>query len=545
MLRLNRRKRVRGSLAAQLGVGIGALALVSGIGGDTAAAKSRAQSGKQEEAAVTRPAGTPVLAIVSLNQQRITVYDADGPVLHSPVSSGKPGYDTPVGIYSVLERKVEHFSNLYDDAAMPFMQRLTWSGVALHAGMLPGYPASAGCVRMPIGFAERLFERTKLGMRVLVVRDDITPVVGFSHPLLFKPAPAEIALAPSTPVTTGATGEAGKVTKVAVDAAAEQAGAAALPRSRVSLRADAAAKSEAATAAVKKAEELRLAARSATLEAARATKALRRAEGAKKRAEWQLRQAEQWVAGTRGTSERALKAKASAEETLAAASTQFDQAKSELQPKIDLAAKLRDESKAAAVASRTATDDAKAAARKLSPITVFISRATQRLYVRQSREPLFETPVTIADANRPLGTYVFSALDYTEGETDVRWSVVSMYAAKAGPGTPAARRRDRRAGSVATDREGAKAALDRITIPKEAMQRIAELTAPGTSLIVSDVVISRETGAATDFIVLMSGEPQGGIRIRRRPGETPIVRRYQAPSSPFSSWSGPSPFSFW
>ena len=79
---------------------------------------------------------------------------------------------------------------------MPFMQRLTWSGIALHAGVLPGYPASHGCIRMPIGFAERLFERTKLGMRVIVVRDDISPA-GFAHPALFKPLPAETALAPA------------------------------------------------------------------------------------------------------------------------------------------------------------------------------------------------------------------------------------------------------------------------------------------------------------------------------------------------------------
>jgi hypothetical protein len=482
------------------------------------------------------------MAIVSLNQQRITIYDADGPVLHSPVSSGKPGYDTPAGIYSVLEKKEEHYSNLYDSAAMPFMQRLTWSGVALHAGMLPGYPASAGCVRMPTGFAESLFERTKLGMRVIVVRDDITPVVGFSHPLLFKPAPAGIALAPSAPDATGE--GAGKVTKVAADAPAN-AGAVPPPRPRASLRAAATAAAEAATAAAKKAEDLRVSARSATLEAGRASKALRRVEVAKQRAEWQLRQAEQWVAGTRGNSERALKTKAGAQEAFAAANAQFNQVKAELQPKIDLAAKLRDETKHAAEASKTATDDAKAAARKLSPITVFISRTTKHLYVRQSREPLFDTPVTIANPDRPLGTYVFSALSYKAGETDLNWSVVSMYAAKAGPGTPAARKRDRRAGPFAADRDGAKAALDRIAIPKEAMERIAELAAPGTSLIISDEGISRETGAATDFIVLMSGEPQGGIRIRRRPGETTTVRRYQTSPSPFSSWSGPSPFSFW
>jgi L,D-transpeptidase-like protein len=510
------------------------VALASVMPSDDAAAKSKGDNGKGEGVVSTRPHGTPVMAIVSLNQQRVTVYDAEGPMLTSPVSSGQTGYDTPAGIYTVLERNLEHFSNLYDDASMPFMQRITWSGIALHAGVLPGYPASHGCIRLPMGFAQSLFERTKLGMRVIVVRDDVSPV-RFSHPVLFKPLPAEIAPAPGT------AGE-GPVTKVA-DAAAG-AGAGSPPRPRMSVKAAFAAKTEAAAQLAKKAEDMRLAARSATLEAGRASKALRRAEAAKKQAEWQLRQAQQSAGAM---SDRAQKAKAAAQQALAAAETQLGQIKAEVQPKIDLAAKLRDEAKAAGEASATAQEELKAAARKLTPVSVFISRANQRLYVRQAREPVFDTAITIANADRPLGTYVFTALAYTEGEADVRWSLVSMYGPKAGPGTAAARKRDRGAGPVAADHAGAKAALDRIAIPKEAQERISELVSPGASLIVSDESLSRETGAATEFIVLMSGEPQGGIKIRRRPGE-PSTRFQRPPSfrSPYGGgWSSPSPFSFW
>ena len=104
------------------------------------------------------------MAVVSLSQQRVTIYDADGKILQAPVSTGQKGYETPAGIYSVIEKNREHYSNLYDDASMPFMQRLTWSGIALHAGVLPGYPASHGCIRMPHAFAEQLFELTKLGL---------------------------------------------------------------------------------------------------------------------------------------------------------------------------------------------------------------------------------------------------------------------------------------------------------------------------------------------------------------------------------------------
>jgi hypothetical protein len=526
MLRLRRHMRAGGRLAASMGAGIGVVALLSAVTGDGASAQARRNGGKGEEVVLARPLGTPVLAVVSLNQQRVTVYDAAGPMLVSPVSSGKPGYDTPVGIYTVLERKVEHYSNLYDDASMPFMQRLTWSGVALHAGVLPGHPASAGCIRLPMDFAERLFGRTKLGMRVIVVRDDISPVA-FAHPVLFKPLPAETALAPDA---------AGKVTRVAD---ATGGGADSPPPARISIKAFVAAKTEAAAAAAKKAEDMRLAARSATLEAGRAGKALRRAEVAKSRTEWQLRQAEQWA---RGGSERALKAKAAAEEAMAGAQATLDQVKAEVQPKLDLAAKLRDQAKEAAAASKAAQEEAKAAVRKLAPVSVFISRATQRLYVRQSREPLFDMPVTIADPERPLGTFVFTAVNYTKGETDLGWTLVSMYGPKSGPGS-ASRKGDRRAGPVAADHEGAKAALDRIAIPKEAVERIAELVGPESSLIVSDEGLSRETGSATEFIVLISGEPQGGIRIRRRPGGESRMRYQRYPSSPYG-W-GSSPFFFW
>src|SRR6185312_5818920 len=130
--------------------------------------------------------GAPVVAIVSINTQRVSLFDAYGGVVRARVSTGRTGYETPVGIYSVLNKEEEHYSNVYDDASMPFMQRITWSGLALHAGLLPGYPASHGCVRMPFEFAQRLFDLTKIGMRVIVARTDVRPI-GIDHPALFKP----------------------------------------------------------------------------------------------------------------------------------------------------------------------------------------------------------------------------------------------------------------------------------------------------------------------------------------------------------------------
>ena len=126
--------------------------------------------------------GAPVMAVVSLSRRKVTIYDARGRMLEAPVSTGQVGYETPAGLYSVIERKRQHFSNLYENAPMPFMQRITWSGIALHAGALPGHPASHGCIRLPYDFAGRLFEISRRGLRVVVARDDVAPVVSPIRP---------------------------------------------------------------------------------------------------------------------------------------------------------------------------------------------------------------------------------------------------------------------------------------------------------------------------------------------------------------------------
>src|SRR4051794_379346 len=164
--------------------GIASLAVLIAAAGDAGA-----RGGERPiESIATRSAGEPLMAIISLRDQRITVYDAKGWMLRAPVSSGSKGRETPAGIFSVIQKVEEHYSNLYDDAFMPHMQRITWSGIALHGGVLPGRPASHGCIRLPFEFAERLFDATKMGMRVIVAPADVAPVE-LAHPLLFKPKP--------------------------------------------------------------------------------------------------------------------------------------------------------------------------------------------------------------------------------------------------------------------------------------------------------------------------------------------------------------------
>ena len=109
-----------------------------------------------------------VRIVVSLPDQRAYVYRGDTLVAASTVSSGKDGKETPVGVFPVLQKQVMHKSNLYDSAPMPFMQRLTWDGVALHAGNNPGFPASHGCIRLPAAFAKKLFAITRVGTTVEV-----------------------------------------------------------------------------------------------------------------------------------------------------------------------------------------------------------------------------------------------------------------------------------------------------------------------------------------------------------------------------------------
>jgi lipoprotein-anchoring transpeptidase ErfK/SrfK len=113
------------------------------------------------------PSG-PLAIIVSLTKQRVYVYRDGIQIGVSTCSTGKKDYDTPTGVFTILEKEKEHYSNTYDDAPMPMMQRLTWDGIALHAGKLPGYPASHGCVRLPKAFAEKLYAVTQTGTPVII-----------------------------------------------------------------------------------------------------------------------------------------------------------------------------------------------------------------------------------------------------------------------------------------------------------------------------------------------------------------------------------------
>jgi hypothetical protein len=460
------------------------------------------RSERSVESIESRTAGVPIMAIVSLHDQRVTVYDANGWILRAPVSSGQKGRETPAGIFSVIQKEAEHYSNIYDDAYMPHMQRITWSGIALHGGVLPGYPASHGCVRMPFEFAARLFDATGLGMRVIVAPTDVAPIE-IAHPVLLLSKPGAGALA--------------------------------------------AARTAEADEATSKADRAKLAAGTAFREAAQAMVPVRSAENLKLGAEAQLAAAETALGSAISAEAKQVKAQATAR--IAELQAQLAAAKAELQPKLDALTSTRDAAAVAETARVAAAEAARQVARELEPVSVLISRKAQRLYVRQAFESILESPVTILDADRPIGTHVFTAMERTNGDTNMRWSVVSLDDGRPHGGVVAPQVRAH--GGDARDVEptlmdpgGAKSALDRIVIPQDVLDRIAGI-APGSSLIITDEALSSETGKGTDFVVLLSGEPQGGIKIRRRGPDNEFS--YARPRDRLLYWRSPfsGPYSTW
>lgn len=148
---------------------------------------SRLRAGQYVWAAEVAPQG-PMLLIVNLATQRAVLFRNGVPIGASTVSTGRQGYQTPTGVFTILQKRVEHYSTTYDNAPMPYMQRLTWRGVALHAGNLPGYPASHGCIRLPAGFAKILYRETALGMTVVITDQQVTPRVAPGPAVLSQPA---------------------------------------------------------------------------------------------------------------------------------------------------------------------------------------------------------------------------------------------------------------------------------------------------------------------------------------------------------------------
>ncbi|QPF86662.1 L,D-transpeptidase [Bradyrhizobium genosp. L] len=448
---------------------LAAFVTLTALTGEVAAKQARKPA--NVEATAPREAGDPIMAIVSIKSQRVTFYDAEGWIYRAPVSTGIKGRETPAGVFALLEKDKDHHSSLYDDAWMPNMQRITWNGVALHGGPLPGYAASHGCVRMPYDFAEKLFDKTDIGMRVIIAPNDAEPV-DFSHPALFVPNADAIKAAP------------GRVQTASRDA----------------------------EDAAKAADDAKKAAVTTARESTALTASLRRLEQAKTRADAELKFADRTLAAAK-TDE----AKAKAEELQQKATTkvtdsasQLETAKTDAKAKTDAAAAAKEAVKAAEAKKVETAKAAIQAKLALEPVSVYISRATQKIYVRRNTHKAWpdggevfdssiEAPVTIRDPDKPIGTHIFTAV--ARDGAGLRWTEVTI-----------------------DEGDNAKDALDRITIPQDVLDRIAPTAAPRSSIIVSDEPLSTETNYRTEFVAVLSNQPQGGF-ITRKPSEVRVARR--------------------
>lgn len=370
----------------------------------------------------------PLLVVVSIDDQRVVVYADGQPIARSPVSTGIPGHPTPTGIFSVIQKNRFHRSNIYSGAPMPFMQRITWSGIALHAGIVPGRPASHGCIRLPNEFATKLWAMTKLGARVVIARTQPN-VIELTHPRLFAWKPRLI----EPPAWDEPPPEFQSPDRNTVMAALANS--------------DGGAKPGAALAHTK------LAGNDAMM-----------------------------TDGASASVPRPIIATASASLPLAG------------DPRL-----------------------------RLGPISVFISRKDRKLYVRKGFAPVFDTPVVIDEPERPIGTHLFTAMEFKPNDSRMRWTAVSIpsnsrenavevafkgsFVPQLINGSAKSRRSSRVLNAVEPARSSAGSpqpseALDRVRIPQHALDRISEMMSPGASLIISDSGIGHETGQGTDFIVL-------------------------------------------
>ncbi|TMJ56717.1 MAG: L,D-transpeptidase [Alphaproteobacteria bacterium] len=327
------------------------------------------------------PPKGPLQIIISIADQRVSLFDNGALIARSSVSTGTQGHPTPFGVFSVISKQRWHRSNIYSAAPMPYMQRITWSGIALHAGVVPGHPASHGCIRLKNDFAIRLWHLTKRGTRVIIAHDDVQPVE-ITNPHLFKPKAVS-----GSPEFQAAT-VAGKSVSAA--------------------------------------------------------------------------------AATHGS----LVSKAETPE----------------------ATSLQDSGSA----------PAEGAPIKMVPISVFVSRKLSKLFVRQGFSPLFDVAVKIENPQEPLGTHVFTAMEFQSEGAAIRWTVVSI--PDEFPRIEGATK-ERKAPAKQTtlsvpSPDKANAVLNRIEIPQETVERISELLTPASSLIISDNGFSHETGKDTDFIVV-------------------------------------------
>ena len=505
----------------------------------------------------------PLIIAVSIEQQKVRVYDSNGLFAESPVSTGMKGHSTPMGVFSVIQKHKLHHSNIYSNAPMPYMQRITWSGVAMHAGVLPGYPASHGCIRMPMAFAMKMWNWTRMGARVIVTPGQITPA-RFAHPLLVAQKVVPQPLIANDPATDAPAvksdkgADAGDATKpansslvnseVSLDLRSTVGHAA--PLREQAHTADARGALPAINAVVTMSDATPPAAR--VEPAGDTSNAEATADAPKSESKTDAADTSELTKTEVSTDERVKAADKPGEEKVEASSeAKSDEANTEAPtaalakaaptieaPKVEEAKTPESkptESKAAekpaepvkAVADAPATpavapDVKKDAARlpgaekparaepprRPGQIAVFVSRKDSKLYVRENFKPQFDVPITIAPSDRPLGTHVFTAEADKNDPNLLRWSVVSLpvtarNAARTDEDDRAARRRKMAGGASAEAKP-----LPVPNSPAEALDRIA--IAPEAMARIAEILTTGGSIVVSDHGINQGGETGEG-----------------------------------
>ena len=485
----------------------------------------RRRASKQIETPVkeaAKPQG-PLIIAISISHQNLKVYDANGFFAETPISTGMAGHSTPMGAFSVIQKQKLHHSNIYSGAPMPFMQRITWSGIAMHAGVLPGYPASHGCIRMPMAFAVKMYGWTKMGARVVVTPDEMTPT-SFSHPLLItqKIVPQPVAANTPKPDMMAKSNKS-----AAADATKTETSVATLDL-RSSVSGISGNSGEPRQTATRLSEQTHTADAGMTVTMSDATPAVDQAAG---NASTEPKSESEPVGAksseTPPSDDKSIEPKsadsAAADAAKVSPSVSAPDAAKASETSDKKVTSKPDENTADTTTADVKKDQARpsdgdkvipvkpvlAIAKGTGPISAFVSRKDSKLYVRQNFAPLFQVPVTIVPSDRPLGTHIFTAEADKNDANILHWSVVTLpsrHVERRDDDERVSRRR-KIAGAVEIAKpvpqpDSPTEALDRLNIPSDAMARINDALSTGGSIIVSDQGIAAgETGEGTDFIV--------------------------------------------
>jgi L,D-transpeptidase catalytic domain/Putative peptidoglycan binding domain len=419
----------------------------------------------------------PVMQIViSLRQQGLSVYEDGQPILRSKVSTGKAGHQTPKGVFSIIQKKKYHRSNIYSGAPMPFMQRITWSGIALHLGRLPGYPASHGCVRLPAKFARHLYGRTR--MRTHVVIADGSPVpVPFAHPNLFRMVrrqeqkPGGISTLQLPRFGTYLSGDHIRKTHVKFGWG-EYAGV-----SNVKRKVQRVSSNEAANVL------------SAGLDRAQGEKSLSNS--------WPIR-----LSGPTSPL-RILVTRPTRQDHVAAAQRGLLVLGYDIG---DVDGLLGRQTKAALSAfqagnRRRATGRLDAETHALLALRSDVAvPGDGRILVRQYGKEIYSGPVTLTEPAKPLGTHFYTLIEADPVAGKTAWTSMTLQAKGRLPGWTRRMWRKRLDEIVPVS---ASEALGRIVIPGDVRAEIERRLTRGLSLIIADRGSEYETGQSTDFVVLV------------------------------------------